>query len=77
MIVAEAAKRMAGLIMSRMSSEGTKPADRFHLLYMCDELVHERVTGEQAHRWLGWIQGVCVARDIATLDECKDINHVS
>ena len=32
-----------------------------HLRYMLKELELGRITGEKAHRWIGWIQGcVCV-----------------
>ena len=33
------------------------------------------VSGEKAHRWLGWAQCAIVAARIGTLDEMKQINH--
>jgi uncharacterized membrane protein len=50
---------------------------RFHLTYMLGEIIHERVTGDKAHRWLGWAQAGVYAATAATLYELKDINHRS
>jgi hypothetical protein len=34
-----------------------------HLRWMIEELRSGRVTGEKAHRWLGFVQGVLAARE--------------
>jgi len=52
------------------------PADScLHLIWMCERISKRHVTGAKGHRWLGFVQGVCVARNIVTLEECKEINH--
>jgi hypothetical protein len=33
-----------------------------------------KVSGEKAHRWLGWLQGVVCCRGGATLEELKAVN---
>ena len=46
-----------------------------HLKDMCESIINGEVTGEKAHRWLGWIQcAVCLGGG-ATLEFVKDINH--
>ncbi len=48
-----------------------------HLRYMLSELVDGNITGDKAHRWLGWIQGcVCVGGG-ATLEEMKKTNKAA
>jgi len=48
-----------------------------HLRAMLALLTAGEVTGEKAHRWLGWIQGcVCIGGG-ATLDDMKQINKES
>jgi hypothetical protein len=45
-----------------------------HLREMLRKLISGEVSGEKAHRWIGWIQGcVCVGKG-ATLEEMKLIN---
>ncbi|MHB8149974.1 MAG: hypothetical protein ACYDIB_07405 [Desulfobulbia bacterium] len=48
---------------------------RDHLREMCEKIVRGEVTGEKAHRWLGWVQGCVCFGGGATLAELKDINH--
>jgi len=46
-----------------------------HLLDMCFKIHMGIITGEKAHRWIGYIQGcVCVGGG-ATLEELKQINR--
>ena len=65
---------------TRMRIDATKvPQDndeygKSHLHYMVDQIVHGKVTGEKAHRWLGFLQGVIVANGGATLEQVKQIN---
>jgi hypothetical protein len=48
-----------------------------HLRYMLSELVEGKITGEKAHRWLGWVQGcVCVGGG-TTLEEMRRINKAA
>lgn len=48
-----------------------------HILDMNEEIQKEVVTGEKAHRWLGWIQACAYQAGLATLDELKQINKES
>lgn len=48
-----------------------------HIDFMLSEIIQERVTGEKAHRWLGWAQCAICMSGGATLPELKDINHTS
>ena len=41
---------------------------------MVRKIMSDEVTGENAHRWLGWIQGCVCLGGGATLRELKDIN---
>jgi len=45
------------------------------MLIRVDEAVEPFSEGK-LNRWLGYIQGVLVAREILTLQECKDINKL-
>jgi len=48
-----------------------------HLRYMLSALVDGEVTGEKAHRWIGWIQGcICMGKG-ASLEELKWINKMA
>lgn len=46
-----------------------------HTRHMLDQIISGVVTGEKAHRWLGWAQcAICIGGG-ATLPELKVINH--
>lgn len=45
-----------------------------HLTFMIDSMVSGAVSGEKAHRWLGYLQGVLVATGAASLEQMKDVN---
>ena len=45
-----------------------------HLLLMICKIEDEEVSGEKAHRWIGYIQGVIVSHFGATLEEIKELN---
>lgn len=45
-----------------------------HLNLMCNKIMCEEVTGEKAHRWLGWIQACLCFGGAASLEELKQIN---
>jgi hypothetical protein len=47
---------------------------RQHLHVMAAKIVSGEVTGEKAHRWLGWMQACIVLGDGSTLKEMKEIN---
>lgn len=48
-----------------------------HCGWMLNEIVVGNVTGEKAHRWLGYAQGVLCANGVADLDSCKYANLFS
>jgi len=48
-----------------------------HAGWMLIEVGTEKVTGEKAHRWLGWAQSIIVNHGYLELKECKDINHAA
>lgn len=47
-----------------------------HCLWMLDEAnkFYQQDKAEKANRWLGFVQGVIAARDLATLDQLKEAN---
>ena len=46
-----------------------KETQEEHLLWMLDQIREKKVTGEKAHRWIGYIQGILVARGVTTVNE--------
>jgi hypothetical protein len=54
----------------------TEPTSARHLLWMLDNAAsfHAANRSEKANRWLGYVQGVLVAKGWATLDQCKQAN---
>ncbi len=45
-----------------------------HAAWMLSEIIQGRITGEKAHRWLGWAQAAAVADGAASLEDCKYAN---
>lgn len=48
--------------------------EKTHLIYMCNKILSGEVTGEKAHRWIGWIQGCLYMNGVASLEEMKLVN---
>lgn len=48
-----------------------------HLAAMLTSIETGSVSGEKAHRWLGWVQGVVCCRGGATLEEMKSVNCIA
>jgi hypothetical protein len=48
-----------------------------HLAAMLTSIENGSVSGEKAHRWLGWVQGVVCCRGGATLEELKSVNYAA
>lgn len=46
-----------------------------HLLWMCSQIESGHVTGEKAHRWLGFIQGAFWAKGRKTINEMRNENR--
>lgn len=63
------------LTSDRLPASG--PASGAHLSYMIDRMTHQEKEFSEGkrNRWLGYIQGVLVALEVATLDEMKHINE--
>lgn len=79
-----AASKLSEHVLTRVPNEdvwnedGSKNyASRGHIAYMIIKILSGGVEGEKAHRWLGYIQGVLVARGFASLDEMKEVNKSS
>lgn len=47
---------------------------RDHLLHIIREIESGRVSGEKAHRWLGWLQCALVIGGATTLEAMKAAN---
>lgn len=48
-----------------------------HVEWMLDRIEAGDVSGEKAHRWLGWAQCAIVSAEAGTLEEMKAINHAA
>ena len=76
MNVKKAAKLTGELIVDCTELNDTNPSiGRPHLYEMIDRILSDEITGEKAHRWLGWIQACVCFGGGATLKELKDINR--
>jgi hypothetical protein len=76
MNIVEVATQMRPLVRNAtIIVVGGEATDTTHLLDMITAIEEGKVTGEKAHRWLGWIQGVVCCRGGATLEEMKEINN--
>lgn len=73
---AAAARRTLMLVAERAADHelnDTGPCSWVHFLHMLDEMEAGQDYGK-ACRWIGYIQGVAVARGYVSLDEAKEIN---
>lgn len=59
------------------SLQGSKEASKEHIAWMLNKIADGSVSGEKAHRWLGYTQGVVCCLGVATLQDVKSINHNS
>ena len=55
-------------------SDSGKRIHKAHLLYMLDSIIQGDVSGEKAHRWIGYVQGCLVYSDTSTVEEMKTLN---
>lgn len=46
-----------------------------HLVWMLDGIIQGYIQHEKAHRWIGFVQGVLVGRNLATVEHLKKINR--
>lgn len=75
MLVCEAARLSRELIKIPAPERSPKGMGDRHIAFMLDEIRKGRITGEKAHRWLGYAQALMVVGNWATLDQLKEINY--
>lgn len=46
-----------------------------HMVWMLRRILSGDVSGEKAHRWIGWAQCLAVMLGLGNLEEMKAINH--
>lgn len=72
-----AADKLRNLLEKSYLPDNHDEYGKDHLEYMIDKLVSGEISGEKAHRWLGWIQGcICIGKG-ANLKTMKKINKES
>lgn len=69
----ESQKNNAEFISRKIGYEN----DIGHLLWMLKEIENLSITGEKAHRWVGFVQGVCHAYQYETVQSFKKINKAN
>lgn len=76
MDVKQASKSMRPYLVKCKNTpmEGGDATSVEHLAAMLTSIETGSVSGEKAHRWLGWAQGVICCRGGATLEELKNSN---
>ncbi len=61
--------------ISLLNSYGSKPGlDKKHIQWMLSGIELGYITGEKAHRWLGWAQCAICVFDNIELDDLKKVN---
>lgn len=71
-----AAKETSKLIDDcTLFNPGKPNASKEHMREMVAKIVSGEVSGEKAHRWLGWLQACIYVSSDVTLDELKLINY--
>ena len=70
--------RLTALLMEPYIALSTAPDHHItigkdHLHFMIHEIIEGGIDGDRAQRWLGYVQGICVAFDIP-LDTIQLIN---
>ena len=74
MDVKVAADNLWGLIQNSNLPDEHDEYGKNHLRTMLAMLVAGEITGEKAHRWLGWVQGCICVGNGASLETMKRIN---
>lgn len=52
-------------------------ASRQHIENMLNDIAEGNITGEKAHRWLGWAQCAIYCSSELPLEAFKEINHAA
>jgi len=47
----------------------SKEVQENHMIWMVDQIQKGKITGEKAHRWIGFVQGVLVSRGVTSVDQ--------
>jgi len=61
--------------LSFMPESGDPACGRKHIRYMLTLIIEGHITGEKAHRWLGWAQACICMQSNVSLQELKEINR--
>lgn len=72
MDIKRAAQRTKDKIKSNCIYTSTMGCDKEHLKWMLDGIILGYITGEKAHRWLGWAQAIIVVNLNSNLEEMKE-----
>lgn len=48
-----------------------------HYAWLLDQVARAEVTGDKAHRWLGWAQCGLAVEKLVTLTELKTVNAIN
>lgn len=74
MNVKSAAADCLDYLISEKIPDDTSKSGKGHLYYMIGMIRDGSITGNKAHRWLGYIQGCLVVHGVATLEDMKKVN---
>ena len=77
MDVITAAQNMCHLIAGSGLPAHDSEYGKDHMYDMIGKIQSGEVSGEKAHRWLGYIQGCVVCYGGATLEEVKNVNFAA
>jgi hypothetical protein len=77
MNVKRVAEKMIPLILSTSSLPKTHHEfGKTHLIEMCLKIYDGSISGEQANRWIGWIQACICMGGGSTVEQLKEINKI-
>ena len=77
MDVKTAAQKTGKLIDSTSLPPLNAEYGKDHLHEMVNKIICGEISGEKAHRWLGYLQGVIVVGGVASLEQIKQISKGS
>ena len=73
--VCKAAEAMFEIVGKTNLPDEPEYCTRAHLQGMLMKIMLVDVTGDKAHRWLGYVQGIVAIQKGATLEQLKDLNR--
>ena len=74
MNIIKVANKMKKLIINSTIPVIDLEYGKSHLFRMIEKIQNKKVTGEKAHRWIGWIQACVCMGGGANLEDIKNIN---